>query len=165
MGARMINARSESVPEKPAFRAAFKRRRCLVPASGFYEWKQVTKGKEPYYFSPAYSLPGGADVFGFAGLWETWTGPDGGELQSCTIITTDANDVMSTIHNRMPVILDEADWSEWLGTGSEDTPAYLSKLPHLLRPYDGKKMKLRPVSTYVNSPRNEGEQCIEPVPA
>ena len=160
MGARMINARAEGVPDKPSFRAAFKRRRCIVPSSGFYEWRQVDKGKEPYFIAPADD-----GVFAFAGLWETWTGPDGGELQSCTIITTDANDVMSTIHNRMPVILDEADWAEWLGTGSEDTPAYLSKLPHLLRPYDGKKMKLRPVSTYVNSPRNEGEKCIEPVPA
>jgi putative SOS response-associated peptidase YedK len=156
----MINARSESVPEKPAFRAAFKRRRCIVPSSGFYEWKKVEKGKEPIFIAPADD-----SVFALAGLWETWTGPDGGELQSCTIITTEANDVMTPIHNRMPVILDEAAWAEWLGTGSEDTPAHLSKLPHLFRPYDGKKMKLRPVSTYVNSPRNEGEQCIEPVPA
>ena len=100
-----------------------------------------------------------------AGLWEIWTGPDGGEVQSCTILTTDANDLMAPIHNRMPVILEEADWAEWLGSGADDPPARLAQLQHLFRPYDGKKMKLRPVSTYVNSPRNEGEQCIAPVAA
>lgn len=158
MGARMINARAESVPEKPAFRAAFKRRRCIVPASGFYEWKQVEKGKEPFFI-----LPADDGLFALAGLWEIWTGPDGGEVQSCTILTTEANDLMAPIHNRMPVILQEEDWAAWLGSGSDDPPAYLAKLQHLLRPYDGKKMKLRGVSTYVNSPRNEGRQCIEPV--
>jgi putative SOS response-associated peptidase YedK len=158
MGARMINARAETVPEKPAFRAAFKRRRCIVPSSGFYEWKQVEKGKEPVFI-----LPADDGLFALAGLWEIWTGPDGGELQSCTILTTDANDLMAPIHNRMPLILEEADWAEWLGSGGDDPPARLQKLQHLFRPYDGQKMKLRRVSTYVNSPRNEGEQCIEPV--
>jgi putative SOS response-associated peptidase YedK len=158
MGARMINARSEGVTEKPSFRAAFKRRRCLVPSSGFYEWKQVEKGKEPVFI-----LPADDGIFGLAGLWETWTGPDGGELQSCTILTTEANELMAPIHNRMPVILAEEDWAEWLGSGSEDPPAKLSKLPHLLRPFDPQRMKLRPVSTYVNNPRNEGDQCIAPV--
>lgn len=158
MGARMINARAETVPEKPAFRAAFKRRRCIIPSSGFYEWKQVEKGKEPFFI-----LPADDGLFALAGLWEIWTGPDGGELQSCTILTTDANDLMTPIHNRMPLILEEEDWAEWLGSGSDDPPARLAKLQHLFRPYDGKKMKLRPVSTYVTSPRNEGEQCIEPV--
>jgi putative SOS response-associated peptidase YedK len=158
MGARMINARSEGVTEKPSFRAAFKRRRCLVPSSGFYEWRQVEKGKEPYFI-----LPADDGVFGLAGLWETWTGPDGGELQSCTILTTEANELMTPIHNRMPVILSQEDWTEWLGSGTEDPPNKLAKLPHLLRPCDSKKMKLRPVSTYVNSPRNEGDQCIAPV--
>jgi putative SOS response-associated peptidase YedK len=163
MGARLINARSESVPEKPSFRAAFKRRRCLVPASGFYEWKQVAKGKEPYYFSPAASLPGGADVFGFAGLWETWTGPDGGQLQSCTILTVDANATMSSIHNRMPLILAPEDWGTWLGSGRDESPQTLAALQHLFRPYANDGIKLHRVSTYVNNARNEGEQCIEPV--
>jgi putative SOS response-associated peptidase YedK len=158
MGARMINARAETVPEKPAFRAAFKRRRCIVPSSGFYEWKQVEKGKEPFFI-----LPADDGFFALAGLWEIWTGPDGGEVQSCTILTTDANDLMAPIHNRMPVILEEADWAEWLGSGTDDPPVRLAQLQHLFRPYDGKKMKLRPVSTYVNSPRNEGKQCIEPL--
>ena len=158
MGARMINARAESVAEKPAFRAAFKRRRCIVPASGFYEWKQVAKGKQPIFI-----LPADDKLFALAGLWEIWTGPDGGELQSCTILTTEANDLMEPIHNRMPVILAQEDWSDWLGSGGDDPPAYLAKLQHLFRPYDGKKMKLRPVSNYVNSPANEGEQCIAAV--
>ena len=157
MGARMINARAESVPEKPAFRAAFKRRRCIIPSSGFYEWKQVEKGKEPYFI-----LPADEGLFALAGLWEIWTGPDGGEVQSCTILTTEANDLMAPIHNRMPLILEEGDWSAWLGSGSDDPPDKLAKLQGLFRPYDPKRMKLRAVSTYVNSPRNEGEQCIEP---
>lgn len=160
MGARMINARAESVPEKPAFRAAFKRRRCLVPASGFYEWKQVAKGKEPYYFFPA---DGG--LFGLAGLWETWTGPDGGQIESCTILTTEANDLMSAVHNRMPLILAPEDWSSWLGAGKDDPPAVLSTLQHLFRPYPDEKIKAQRVSTYVNNARNEGEECIEPVAA
>lgn len=160
MGARMINARAESVPEKPAFRAAFKRRRCLVPSSGFYEWKKVQEGKEPYFIMPADD-----GLFALAGLWEIWTGPGGEEIQSCTILTTEANELMEPIHDRMPLILDEGDWSEWLGSGSEDPPARLAVLQHLFRPYDPKRMKLRPVSTYVNSPRNEGEKCVEPVAA
>lgn len=157
IGARMINARADSVPEKPSFRAAFKRRRCLIPASGFYEWKQVTKGKQPYYFSPA-----DAAVFGFAGLWETWTSPDGSEIESCTILTTDANELMSSVHNRMPLILAQEDWSEWLSTGVDDPPAKLSTLQHLFRPYPGERMQMAPVSTYVNNARNEGEECIAP---
>ncbi len=158
IGGRLINARAETAPEKPSFRAAFKRRRCLVPTSGFYEWKKVGKGKEPYFIAPA---DGG--VFALAGLWEIWTGPDGGELQSSTILTIEANDLMAPIHDRMPLILEKDDWADWLGSGAEDSPARLSQLQHLLRPYDPAQMKLQPVSSYVNSPRNEGEQCIEPV--
>jgi putative SOS response-associated peptidase YedK len=118
----------------------------------------VEKGKEPYFIAPADD-----GIFGFAGLWETWTGPDGGELQSCTILTTDANELMAPVHNRMPLILDEGDWAAWLGKGGEDPPARLSELQHLFRPYDSKRMKLRPVSTYVNNARNEGEKCVEPL--
>jgi len=157
IGARMINARAETVPEKPSFRAAFKRRRCLVPASGFYEWKPVGKVKQPYYIGPQ---DGG--IFALAGLWETWVGPDGGEVDSCTILTTDPNDLMATIHNRMPVILAPEDWSEWLGVGGDDSPAKLSKLQHLFRPFAAEQMRLRQVSSYVSNARNEGEACITP---
>lgn len=158
IGARMINARAETVPEKPSFRAAFKRRRCLVPASGFYEWKQAGKGKQPYYISPS-----DGRLFAFAGLWETWTGPDGDEIDSCTILTTDPNELMATLHNRMPVILAPQDWAEWLGTGGDDSPARLNKLLHLFRPFPADQMKAEQVSSYVSNPRNEGDACIAPV--
>lgn len=156
--ARMINARAETAPEKPSFRAAFRRRRCLIPASGFYEWKQVEKGKQPHYILPADDRP-----FGFAGLWESWTSPDGSEIESCTILTTDANELMAPVHNRMPVILAPDDYAAWLGAGVDDTPAALAALQHRFRPYPSAGMKLYPVSTYVNNPRNEGEACVEPV--
>jgi putative SOS response-associated peptidase YedK len=155
IGARMINARAETVPEKPSFRAAFKRRRCLVPASGFYEWKQAGKVKQPYFIYPQ---DGG--LFALAGLWETWVGPDGSEVDSCTILTTDPNDLMATIHNRMPVILSPEDWREWLGVGGDDPPAKLSKLLHLFRPFPADRMRSHQVSSYVSNARNEGEACI-----
>jgi putative SOS response-associated peptidase YedK len=156
--ARMINARAETVPEKPSFRAAFRRRRCLIPASGFYEWKPVETGKQPHYILPADDRP-----FGFAGLWERWTSPDGSEIESCTILTTDANELMAPVHNRMPVILAPDDYAAWLGTGVDDTPAALATLQHLFRPYPSEGMKLYPVSTYVNNPRNDREACVKPV--
>jgi putative SOS response-associated peptidase YedK len=156
IAARMINARAETVGEKPSFRAAFKRRRCLIPASGFYEWKQSTKGKQPYAITPS-----DGEVFAFAGLWETWSSPDGGELESCTILTTDPNDLMAEIHNRMPVIIAPDDYREWLSTGVDDTPAKLSKLAHLFRPFPANLMQAKPVNTYVNNPRNEGPECLE----
>lgn len=156
MGARMINARAETVDEKPSFRAAFKRRRCIIPASGFYEWMKKDGGKQPYFIT----LTNG-DVLGLAGLWESWHGPNGEAIESCTILTTDANEAITPLHDRMPVILAPEDYDEWLGDGKDATPAHLSRLKHLFRPYPSAQMQLYPVSTYVNSPRNEGKECIE----
>lgn len=156
MGARMINARAETVDEKPSFRAAFKRRRCIIPASGFYEWMKKAGGKQPYFITAAHGEP-----LGFAGLWEGWHGPNGEEIESCTILTTDANEAIAPLHDRMPVILAPEDYDEWLGDGKDAAPAHLARLKHLFRPYPAAQMQLYPVSTYVNSPRNEGEGCIE----
>ncbi|MCO5212049.1 MAG: SOS response-associated peptidase [Caldilinea sp.] len=158
IGARMINARAETVDEKPSFRAAFKRRRCIIPASGFYEWRKTNGAKQPYYITSATG-----DILGFAGLWEQWSGPDGEELESCTILTTEPNEAVSRLHNRMPVILAPEDYDEWLGKPGDATPAQLSQLKHLFRPFPDALMKLYPVSTYVNNPRNEGEACVEGV--
>jgi putative SOS response-associated peptidase YedK len=157
IGGRMINARSETAAEKPSFRAAFKRRRCLIPADGFYEWQKLAKGKQPYYIG----LQGGGP-FAFAGLWETWQGPDGGELQSCTLLTTEPNELLEPIHNRMPVILAPQDYDEWLDHASEDG-RYLASIRHLLRPFPADEMAAYPVSTYVNNARNEGPECIKPL--
>lgn len=153
IGYRLINARAETVAEKPAFRAAFKRRRCLIPADGFYEWKQLdAKKKQPYYIT----RPDGGP-FAFAGLWEHWTPPDGSEVESCTIVTTEANEQMEELHDRMPVILDPDNYDRWLNPGVEDR----DELVPLLRP-DAGALRLTPVSTLVNSPRNESAQCIAP---
>ncbi len=160
IGARMINARAETVDEKPSFRAAFKRRRCIIPASGFFEWQKTNGAKQPYYITSATG-----DILGFAGLWEQWSGPDGEELESCTILTTDPNEAVSKLHNRMPVILAPEDYDEWLGRPGDATPAQLSQLKHLFRPFPDRLITLYPVSTFVNSPRNEGAACVERVEA
>ncbi|MFZ4662010.1 MAG: SOS response-associated peptidase [Caldilineaceae bacterium] len=156
IGARMINARSETVTEKPAFRAAFKRRRCLVPANGFYEWQKQGKGKQPFYIT----TPDGAP-FAIAGLWEYWEGADGSALESCTLLTTSANALMAPLHDRMPVIVQPEDYTQWLGTGRDETPQALSQLQHLLRPYTDDGLVAYPVSTYVNNARNEGADCVQ----
>lgn len=157
MGARMINARAETVAEKPSFRAALKRRRCLVPADGFYEWKREGRSKQPFHIRMRNEEP-----FAFAGLWEIWTSPDGGELQSCTVITTEPNELMTNIHDRMPVILAAEDYAEWLGNGKDADAREVDQLRHLLRPFDAKLMEAYPVSLQVNSPQNEGPACIKP---
>lgn len=172
MGARMINARSETVREKPSFRAPFKRRRCLVPADGFYEWKRIGKQKQPYHIT-VQSADGqngqrepGKDIetlFAIAGLWETWTDPEGSTLESCTLLTTDANEAMSGLHHRMPVIVDPEDYTMWLGSGREDDPDYLDQLRHLMRPYRSEAISARAVSLYVNNARNEGAECLQGV--
>jgi putative SOS response-associated peptidase YedK len=156
MGARMINARAETVDEKPSFRAAFRRRRCVIPASGFYEWVKQGNTKQPHYIT---SASGG--ILGFAGLWESWNGPGGEQIESCTILTTDANEAIARLHNRMPVILAPEDYDEWLGAAGDASPAQLSQLKHLFRPFPAEMLLFYPVSIYVNSPRNEGEECIE----
>jgi putative SOS response-associated peptidase YedK len=153
IGNRLINARGETVAEKPSFRAAFKRRRCLIPASGFYEWQKQGKTKQPIYITPA-----NGEMFALAGLWESWQGTDGSELESCTIVTTTPNELMTPIHNRMPVIVAPEDYDTWLDSEPEPSLGL-----HLIRPYPSDLMQVTAVSTYVNSPRNEGPQCVEPV--
>ena len=158
IGSRMINARGETVAEKPSFRAAMKRRRCLVPADGFYEWKRIGKRKQPYYIRLRSHAP-----FAFAGLWEIWAGPDGSELESCTLITTTPNELMADLHDRMPVILAPEDYAQWLGTGQDADRREIGQLQHLIRPYDAADMQAYPVSTNVNNPMHEGEALISPV--
>lgn len=153
IGSRMINARSETAAEKPSFRSAFKRRRCLIPASGFYEWQAVNGGKQPMYIHPAEG-----DLMSLAGLWEYWQSPDGSELETCTILTTSPNDLMAPIHNRMPVVLEPDDYTTWL-----DPETTADVLMHLLRPIDTGFLDAYPVSTTVNNPRNEDPACIAPV--
>jgi len=148
IGYRMINARAETVAEKPAFRAAFKRRRCLLPASGFYEW-QRTNGKQPYNIRRADGRP----LF-FAGLWEHWEGEEG-NIESCTIIVTEANEAMTRVHDRMPVILDEDRIDPWLDAAETDK----ARFAELLQPYGG-ELEIYPVSRAVNSPRNDGPDLI-----
>lgn len=149
MGAKLINARAETVAEKPAFRAAFKARRCLVPADGFYEWRRVGSRKQPYRITFADGAP-----FAFAGLWERWTkGPE--PLETFTIITTTANSLVAPIHDRMPVIIDPADYDAWLE--ARDTAIPMA----LLEPYPAERMTAYPVGTRVNSPRNDDASVIE----
>ncbi len=150
IGARMINARSETAPEKPSFRRAFRDRRCLIPADGFYEWKRENGGKQPYYFR----MQGGRP-FAFAGLWESWT--KDGEIRSCAILTTAANEVVAGIHERMPVILPSRHYEAWL-----DPEAERDELTDLLVPYPGDDLETYPVSRFVNSPGNDDPRCIEP---
>jgi putative SOS response-associated peptidase YedK len=150
IGARMINARSETAPEKPSFRRAFRSKRCLVPADGFYEWKREPGGKQPYYFHMEDGRP-----FAFAGLWESWE--KDGVLLSCAILTTRANSVLEGIHDRMPVILPSGAYDAWL-----DPDADKDQLIDLMSPYSGDDLETYPVSRFVNSPRNNDERCIEP---
>lgn len=151
IGSRMINARSETVAEKPAFRAAFKYRRCIVPASGFYEWQKQNGHKQPHYIRHRDGAP-----LAFAGLWEHWQSPDGSELESCTILTTAANNMMTSLHNRMPVILEPADYGVWLQSDGQAQ----DELHHLLRPADDDLLVAHPVSTFVNRPQNDGPECV-----
>lgn len=153
MSARLINARSETVTEKPAFREAFKRSRCIIPAAGFYEWQRREGKKQPFFFSLRDER-----VFGFAGLWDRWKGEGGKVIESCTILTTESNEVLLPVHERMPVILHPETYDEWLNTDT-DTRA-MESLKELLRPYPSSEMTAYPVSARVNSPRNQGEELI-----
>ena len=147
IGDRMINARAESVDEKVAFRGAFERRRCLIPADGFYEWQAGSAKKVPMYIHAIDQAP-----MAFAGLWESWrSGPEADPLLTCTVITTTANATMRPVHDRMPVVLDPADWDEWLDRDARDTGA----LVRLLRPAPDDLLAFHPVSTRVNSARND----------
>jgi putative SOS response-associated peptidase YedK len=152
-GGRLINARAETVAEKPAFRTSFQRRRCLVPADGYYEWVAAGKKKQPYWIHRADEQP-----FAFAGLWDQWRPEAGEPLVSCTIVTTDANAATREIHDRMPVILDPADYDLWLDPTLSDS----ARLLPLLRPYEGDELRVDAVSTFVNSAHNEGPECLDP---
>jgi putative SOS response-associated peptidase YedK len=159
VGNRMINARSETLASKGAFKPAFKRRRCIVPADGFYEWKKVPgqKRKQPYFIHRPDDEP-----FAFAGLWEVWKGPDkdGSEaLRSTTIITTEANEPMAAIHDRMPVVLPPSAWDDWLDPGNED----IETLGRLLVPAPASLITMHPVGTDVGNVRNRGPQLMEAI--
>jgi putative SOS response-associated peptidase YedK len=155
IGNRLINARGETVAEKPAFRAAFKSRRCLVPADGYYEWKKMKEGhKQPYFASNADGSP-----FAFAGLWEKWQAPEDEIIESCTILTTDANDLTQPIHDRMPVIMKPEDYGLWLDSEVKDQKL----LKPLLRPYPSSEMKVEPVSPKVNKASYDAPNCVEVV--
>lgn len=157
IGARTINARADTVATKPAFRSAFRRQRCIVPVSGFYEWKAAGESgrKQPFYIRPRAS-----GALALAGLWEMWEPKDGRDpIESFTIITTDANDTMRPLHDRMPVILAPSDWGRWLDPSNQDTEA----LGALLVPAPADALEHWPVSTLVNAPKNDVARCIEPV--
>lgn len=161
MAARMINARSETVAEKPSFRKPFKSQRCLVPATGYYEWKELPESRPTKKVKvPMYFTINDGELFSFAGLWDRWQRFDGKEVISFTIITTEPNDLSAPIHNRMPVILNQEDEESWLDPTNEDT----EQLTAMLRPYDSDKMSVYPVSKFVNSPRNDSPKCIEKLP-
>ena len=151
IGNRLINARGESVADKPSFRDSYRRRRCLVVADGFYEWKKEGTRKQPYYIR----LKGGG-AFGFAGLWSSWKRPDGGSVESCTIITTEPNALCAGIHDRMPVIVPPSRHADWLAPARTDGQA-------LLEPYDSQAMEAWPVSPRVGNPRNDDPRLVEPL--
>jgi putative SOS response-associated peptidase YedK len=155
IGNRMINARAESVAEKPAFRDAFRRRRCLVLADGWYEWQPAPGGKQPWYLRPKEAGP-----FAFAGLWEKWTDPATGEpLESCTIVTTEAPEAIRRIHDRMPAVVGEENRDRWLDTAYSDT----QRLAEILVPAPGAAFEAWPVGRAVNAPGNQGPSLIERV--
>jgi putative SOS response-associated peptidase YedK len=153
IGYKMINARSEGIDEKPSFKHAFKRRRCLILADGFYEWKKNEGSKQPYRFIMKSKEP-----FAFAGLWETWK-KGNQPLHSCTIITTTPNGVTKDVHDRMPVILPRDTYDLWLNPKYDET----EHLKSLLVPYPAEEMEKYPVSTLVNSPKNEMEELLSPL--
>ena len=155
IGARLINARAETLTEKPSFRGSFKYRRCIIPADGFYEWKSQpgTKIKVPYFIHLKPCQP-----FAFAGLWDEWQSPDGSRIRSCTIITTQPNALMATLHDRMPVLLPNDGYTQWL----DPSPGTLADLQRLLTPFPAEKMDIYPVSSLVNNPTNDSFECTMP---
>ena len=154
IGARMINTRAETVSEKPSYRSAFKKRRCLIFADGFYEWARTDDGKQPYHLRLVSGGP-----FGFAGLWESWSMEGGEARRSATIITTEPNEVAAEIHNRMPVILPPDLYDAWLEPENDDRKELLS----MLTPYPAEEMEAYPVSKRVNRPANDEPGVLEPV--
>jgi len=157
IGNKLINARAETLAEKPSFRGGFKYKRCLILADGFYEWKAIpgSKTKIPHFIFLKNREP-----FAFAGLWDEWHAQrsDGGSLRSATIITTEPNELMATLHNRMPVILNKSDYTKWL----DPAPQTPDKLQSLLKPFPADKMSAHPVGTLVNSPGNDRPELVVP---
>jgi putative SOS response-associated peptidase YedK len=151
IGNQCINAKAETVAEKPAFRSAFKKRRCLVVATGFYEWQVRGRTKQPMWVGLRSQQP-----FAFAGLWEHWKPAEGEPFETCTIITTEPNDLMRSIHNRMPVILAPASYDQWLDLTFQQA----EPLQALLRPYPSEELTVFPVGTLVNNPRHDAPQCL-----
>lgn len=147
-----INARADTVKDKPVFRDSFKDKRCIIPASGFYEWQKLKTVKEPYYFTPKEGL------FSFAGLWSRWISPESIEVESCSIVTTEANELIKPIHNRMPVMLGHNRWSAWMARATKP-----NDLQELLTPAPANQMQVVQVCQYVNKNRNAGAQCIAPL--
>jgi putative SOS response-associated peptidase YedK len=148
-----INAKAETAPDKPMFRSAFRKRRCLIPADGYYEWQATGgKAKQPYLFIPKDGKP-----FAFAGLWES-AEPEGEKIESCTILTTDANELAAQVHKRMPVILPPEAYAEWLDPANQDA----ASVQGLLLPYPADSMRSYAVSTWINNPRHDDARCVEP---
>ncbi len=152
IGNRLINARAETAADKPSFRAAMRRRRCLIVADGFYEWQSIGKRRQPMFIHMRDDQP-----LAFAGLWESWEGAGHSSLESCTILTTTANDVVRPIHDRMPVIVAPQDYQRWLDPAVQKPEPILP----LLRPYPSEAMDAYAVSTRVNSPARDEAECIE----
>jgi len=148
----MINARAETVADKPAYRDAFRQRRCLIPATGFYEWKGASGNRQPYFIGMR-----GQGLLAFAGLWERWQGGDENSIESCSIIVTNANDAVRPVHDRMPVILARSDYEQWLDPANKAPES----LMYLLQPCEAQAMMVYPVSSLVNSPANDGPRCVE----
>ncbi len=150
IGYKMINARAETIAEKPAYRDALKSRRCLIPADGFYEWKREGKAKQPFHFGLKDD-----GIFAMAAIWERWKDPKGGVLETCSILTTTPNALMQDVHDRMPVILQPDDYDLWLDPGSKKPEAILD----LLKPLDARLMRRYAVSTHVNSAKFDDPEC------
>lgn len=147
----IINARSETAQEKPFFRQALRQRRCIIPANGFFEWQRAESSKQPYYIRMK-----SAEIMGLAGIWESWTSPDGERLETCAILTVSANSLIRTIHERMPVIISPEDYSLWLDRDTAD--------PAIVKPlcvaYPAELLEMYPVSSLVNNSRNNSRECI-----
>lgn len=154
IGNKLINARAETLTAKASFKTAFKKRRCLIVADGFYEWRKTIAGKTPMYIHLRSGQP-----FGFAGLYERWTSPEGASVHTCTMITTEPNHLIQSIHHRMPVILPHDHHARWLDPVIDDEMQLLA----LLQPFPADEMNAYEVSRLVNSPKNNSVACIEPV--
>jgi len=155
IGNKLINARSETAAEKPSFRDSFRNRRCLVPATGFFEWKKLPEGNRK---QPMLIRVTDQEIFAFAGLWSSWSDLSGKEIVTYAILTTEANEVLKPIHNRMPVIFRQEDEDKWLGTSSDS-----AHLIDLMCPYPSEYINASPISTVVNSPENDVPECVIPI--